>query len=379
MSFYSGDIRVITLILFFLLPTTTLSQGNVNNELDEIVVTATRMETSLRNSSRSITVINQDRIQNGTQQLSLDESLVGVPGLYIQNRYNFAQDLRLSLRGFGSRSSFGIRGIKIYVDGIPETLPDGQAGVDSIDIGSTKRIEILRGPASSLYGNASGGVIAIETELGEDSPFVETTFAGGDLGYKKYQLKTGGKIDEANYLINIAKQQYNGYRSHSETEGTLINGKFRLPLNSMDDLLISFNLTDQPIANDPGGINSDQVASDRSSARDKNIQYDSGESLNQKRVGFVYNRKRESGNLQIKNYYVFRDFSNKLPFTDGGSVRLDRFFYGFGAQYSLGNVLPDNIKVTLGFDIDRQDDDRKRFDNDDGVIGSMGFDQSGSN
>ena len=376
MSFYSADIRVIILILFFLLPTTALSQGNMNNELDEIVVTATRMETSLRNSSRSITVINQDRIQNGTQQLSLDESLVGVPGLYMQNRYNFAQDLRLSLRGFGSRSSFGIRGIKIYVDGIPETLPDGQAGVDSIDIGSTKRIEILRGPSSSLYGNASGGVIAIETELGEDSPFVETTLAGGDLGYKKYQLKSGGKIDEANYLINIAKQQYNGYRSHSETEGTLINGKFRLPLNSMDDLLISFNLTDQPIANDPGGINSDQVASDRSSARDKNIQYDSGESLNQKRVGFVYNRKRESGNLQIKNYYVFRDFSNKLPFTDGGSVRLDRFFYGFGAQYSLGNILPDNIKVTLGFDIDRQDDDRKRFDNDDGVIGSMGFDQS---
>jgi iron complex outermembrane receptor protein len=376
MSFYSGDIRVITLILFFLLPTTTLSQGIVNNELDEIVVTATRMETSLRNSSRSITVINQDRIQNGTQQLSLDESLVGVPGLYMQNRYNFAQDLRLSLRGFGSRSSFGIRGIKIYVDGIPETLPDGQAGVDSIDIGSIKRIEILRGPSSSLYGNASGGVIAIETELGEDSPFVEATLAGGDLGYKKYQLKSGGKIDEANYLINIAKQQYDGYRSHSETEGTLINGKFRLPLNPMDDLLISFNLTDQPIANDPGGINSDQVASDRSSARDKNIQYDSGESLNQKRVGFVYNRKREAGNLQIKNYYVFRDFSNKLPFTDGGSVRLDRFFYGFGAQYSFGNVLPDNIKVTLGFDIDRQDDDRKRFDNDDGVIGSMGFDQS---
>ena len=111
MSFYSADIRVIILILFFLLPTTALSQGNMNNELDEIVVTATRMETSLRNSSRSITVINQDRIQNGTQQLSLDESLVGVPGLYMQNRYNFAQDLRLSLRGFGSRSSFWIRGI----------------------------------------------------------------------------------------------------------------------------------------------------------------------------------------------------------------------------------------------------------------------------
>ena len=111
-------------------------------------------------------MVDKERIQLGTQQLGLDEALAVVPGLYMQNRFNFAQDLRISLRGFGARSSFGIRGIKVLVDGIPETLPDGQAGVDSIDIGSAQSIEVLRGPASSLYGNASGGVISISSELG---------------------------------------------------------------------------------------------------------------------------------------------------------------------------------------------------------------------
>ena len=99
-----------------------------NVELDEIQVTATRLNTSLRDSARSVSIIDQEQIQNATQKLALDEVLAGVPGLYMQNRYNFAQDLRISLRGFGARSAFGIRGVKVIVDGIPETLPDGQAG-----------------------------------------------------------------------------------------------------------------------------------------------------------------------------------------------------------------------------------------------------------
>ena len=137
------------------------AQESGDNVLDEIVVSATRRESSVRNVARSISVVDKERIQNGTQQLGLDEALAAVPGLYIQNRYNFSGDLRVAMRGFGARSSFGIRGIRVYVDGIPETLPDGQSGVDSIDLGSAQRIEVLRGPSSSLYGNASGGVISV--------------------------------------------------------------------------------------------------------------------------------------------------------------------------------------------------------------------------
>src|SRR5690606_32138131 len=132
--------------------------------LEEIVVRATRLETTLDQVPAAVSVVSKDDIQLARQQLGLDESLARVPGLFMQNRFNFAQDLRVSIRGFGARANFGIRGVKILVDGIPETLPDGQGSVDGIDLGATDQIEVIRGPSSSLYGNASGGVISLTTE-----------------------------------------------------------------------------------------------------------------------------------------------------------------------------------------------------------------------
>ena len=343
--------------------------------LDEIVVTATRVETSMRDLTRSVSIIDKDRIQRGTQQLALDEALAGVPGLYLQNRYNFAQDLRVALRGFGARSAFGIRGVKVIVDGIPETLPDGQAGVDSIDLGSTERIEVLRGPSSSLYGNASGGVIAIETERAGEDPFVEGSIAAGELGYQKYQLKVGGQADRWDYLVNVSSQELDGYRDHSFSEGRLLNTKVGVQLTERDRLTIAFNHTDQPTADDPGGINAAQAMADRRSARDRNVLFDTGEALDQQRIGFVYQRDGSSGDLTVRNYYVWRDFSNKLPFVGGGSVDLDRFFYGVGLQYSLDDILPEAWSLTVGLDVDRQDDDRRRFENNEGTLGALTFDQ----
>ena len=366
----------IFLISFFLtlLSCVAISQDKFS-ELDEIEVTATRLDSTLLRSSRSVSIIGKKEIQNATQLLAMDEVLAGVPGLYMQNRYNFAQDLRVSLRGFGARSAFGIRGIKVIVDGIPETLPDGQAGVDSIDLGSASRIEVIRGPSSSNFGNASGGVIAIETETGNDPGFVQTTIATGDLGYSKFQLKSGGKTENMNYLINFSKQELDGYREHSVSEGSLFNAKFGFNLSEIDRLKLSLNYTDQPKSQDPGGINLSQVNTDRKSARDRNLSYDAGESLNQKRIGLVYERDHSDGLLTVRNYYVTRDFSNKLPFKNGGSVNIDREFYGFGMQYQFGESLPENFSLTTGFDTDRQDDDRKRFNNDSGKLGSMSFDQ----
>jgi len=352
------------------------AQQQDTDVLDEIVVSATRMESSVRDVARSISIVHKERIQHGTQQLGIDEALAGVPGLYMQNRYNFAQDLRISLRGFGARSSFGIRGIKIIVDGIPETLPDGQGGIDSIDIGSTQSIEILRGPASSLYGNASGGVIAITSELGNSPPFIEGRVAAGEFDYQQYQLKAGGEIGSADFLFNVSRTEIDGYRDHSNFRGSIINTKLAIPLGENDKLTFALNHSDQPEAQDPGGINAAQAATDPSSARDRNILFDAGESLSQQRVGFVYERDRASGKLTLRNHYVWRDFANKLPFTNGGSVDLDRFFYGFGVQYSLGEFMPDNLSLMFGVDLDRQDDDRKRYDNNDGVLGPLVFDQN---
>jgi iron complex outermembrane receptor protein len=355
---------------------TVQGQASGTESLDEIVVTATRMQTRVREVPRSISVVGQERIQNATQQLALDEALSGVPGLYMQNRYNFSQDLRISLRGFGARSGFGIRGIRVYVDGIPETLPDGQAQVDSIDLGSAKSIEVLRGPASSLYGNASGGVIAVETQLGDVAPFVEGGVAGGELGYQKYQLKSGGSYKSIDYLINASRQELDGYREHSYSRGTLVNGKLGYGLTDDERLTLAINHTDQPESEDPGGINEAELAAGGyRAARDVNVLFNAGEALSQQRIGVVYERDRPHGDLLLRNYYVWRDFSNELPFAFGGAVDLQRFFYGFGAQYTPAWLPPERFKLTAGIDLDRQDDDRRRFDNNQGERGDLTFDQ----
>ena len=343
--------------------------------LDEIVVTATRVESAVRDVARSISVVQKDRIQNAAQQLGLDEALAGVPGLYMQNRYNFSQDLRIAMRGFGTRSSFGVRGIKILVDNIPETLPDGQAQVDSIDLGSAERIEVLRGPASSLYGNASGGVISVVSELGGSKPYVEGKLAAGELGYQKYQVKAAGQFNSVDYLFNASHQDFDGYRTHSSSSSNLVNSKVRWNINDGDSLTIAFNQTDQPDEQDPGGVDVVQAQADPQSARARNILFNAGEKLSQQRLGLVYQTDRFSGDLLVRNYYVWRDFANRLPFVGGGAVDLDRFFYGTGAQYSLSGLGSGRLILTIGFDVDRQDDVRRRFDNNQGVLGNLVFDQ----
>lgn len=365
---------VVLVIPFILSPDS--AQAQRDDVLDEIVVSATRRESTVRDIARSISVIGKERIQESTQQLGLDEALAAVPGLYIQNRYNFAGDLRVSMRGFGARSSFGIRGIRVYVDGIPETLPDGQSGVDSIDLGSAERIEVLRGPSSSLYGNASGGVISVTSELGADDPFVEGRIAGGEFGFLQLGMKAGGQINNTDYLFNVSRTELDGYRDHAKFRGTQLNGRLGIPIQENDRLLIALNLADQPESQDPGGINAAQVSLDPSSARLQNVQFDGGETVEQQRIGLVYERERTSGTLTLRNHYVFRDFANKLPFSGGGAVKLDRFFYGLGAQFTLGDQLSERAGLSFGVDIDRQDDDRRRFDNNDGVLGSMTFDQN---
>ncbi|MDH5500524.1 MAG: TonB-dependent receptor [Gammaproteobacteria bacterium] len=366
-----------TMMLLANAPVATAATGDVASPaLDEIIVTATRRETAVRDVARSVSVIGKDEIQGARQMLGLDEALARVPGLYMQNRYNFAQDLKVSLRGFGARSNFGIRGVRIFVDDIPESLPDGQAQVDSIDLGSASRIEVLRGPASSLYGNAAGGVIAVYSELGSDPPYVEATMAGGDYGYRHQQLKAAGENGAVRYMVGASGTDLDGYREHSRANGTSINARLAYRTADHDELLLTFNNTDQPRAADPGGIDAPQMALDRRSARSQNMQFDAGETLDQQRLGAVYKTNRSGGELMLRNYYVWRDFESQLPFAGGGTVSLQRFFYGAGAQYAFPELGVQQLQLTTGVDLDRQDDDRQRFDNNDGVTGNKVFAQN---
>lgn len=358
--------------------TDTAEEEN-ESELPDVVVTATRLDKALDKIPAGVGAVNKDDVQLAQQQLGLDESLVKIPGLFMQNRYNFAQDLRISIRGFGSRAAFGIRGIKILVDGIPETLPDGQGQVDSIDLGSVQNISVIRGPSSSLYGNASGGVIDITSEEGPPQPFIEPRFAWGDYGYQKYQLKAGGRAEKVDYFVNVSEMKLDGYREHSQTESSLINGRVRFFFPNRDsDLNVSFNAFDQPIANDPGSLTRQQAEQNPQQARAANVAFDAGEAVDQQRVGFVYNSNfGPTHQLRVRNYYVWRKFNNRLPFVNGGSVDLDRFFVGGGVSYiNTGNLGRNANRLIAGIDLEDQDDERKRFDNNMGTIGNLVFEQN---
>jgi len=346
--------------------------------VDVIIVTASRMDKALDSVAGATSVVDSDAVQHARQQLSLDESMARVPGLFFQNRYNSAQDLRISIRGFGSRSSFGVRGIKIIVDDIPETLADGQTQVDSIDLGSVDRIEVLRGPSSALYGNAAGGVIKITSETGSNDPFVEARLSFGDFGYSKHQLKAAGGSEDFDYMFSLSDLKFDGHRAHSFAENTQINSRLRYRPDASSELRFVFSHTDQPVSDDAGGLTREEAQLDPGQARARNVDFDASEALDQQKIGISYLRETATGGkLMVRNYYLWRDFANKLPFTSGGAVQFDRFFAGAGVSYM--HALPvggyDN-RIVFGFDFDRQDDDRKRFDNNDGVVGDLKFDQN---
>ena len=237
-----------------------------DDSLEEVIVTATRLPAESRNLPFAVARIGKEDIQDARQQLGLDEALSGVPGLFFQNRYNFAQDLRVAIRGFGARANFGIRGIRIVADDIPLTLPDGQASVDSIDLGSAESIEVIRGPFSAVYGAASGGVILIRSEEGPADPFVSGRLNLGSYDVIQGQLKIGGQAGRTKYLVNLSTTELDGYRDHSDLETTLLNANIRHEINESTDLSVVFNAVDSPTANDPGGLNAREVAEDRRQA-----------------------------------------------------------------------------------------------------------------
>jgi len=348
--------------------------------LEEIVVTATLLERTLDKTPAAVSVVTEADIQDARQQLGLDESLTRVPGLFMQNRYNFAQDLRLSIRGFGARGQFGIRGVKVLVDGIPETLPDGLGSVDSIDLGATSQIQVIRGPSSALYGNASGGVISLTSEGGRDVPEAELRVAAGGYGFEKSQLKFGGETERLNYLVSVSDQKLDGYRAQSKYENKLLTGRFDVDLGKDRSLLTVVNYTDQPVSDDPGGLTTAYLtgAVDPRSAAPLNVQFHAGESLDQQRLGFVYTTPAgEHGTIKARNYYAWRDFGNLLPTQSQGIVDLQRDFVGGGVSYNYDGFWLDRPnRFITGADFDNQDDDRRRYDNLNGVQGNLGFDQN---
>jgi outer membrane receptor protein involved in Fe transport len=188
-------------------------------QLSDLLVEILRAPMSLEAVPFAVSVLEQEVGRTGRSDSSIEEALQGLPGVQIHNRFNDAVGERVSIRGYGARSEFGVRGVQILVDGIPATLPDGQSTLDHLDLGSLGRVEALRGPGSALYGNAAGGVLHFETRQPSDSPFRQEVRAiEGDHGYRRTQSTTSGRVGEVGYLLNLARYEFGGYRANPLVE-----------------------------------------------------------------------------------------------------------------------------------------------------------------
>ncbi|MGD9762840.1 MAG: TonB-dependent receptor family protein [Candidatus Binatia bacterium] len=347
--------------------------------LDPIVVTASRLPQPLGDAPVSVSVIEQLDIQGAQKTVGLEEALDRVPGVFVQSSQNFAQDVRIQIRGFGTRSPFGIREIKVLMDGLPITEPDGQTQLDDVDLSAIGRIEVVRGPASSLYGNASGGVIQFFSEDAPPVPTAGVLLTGGSYGLGKYVLKGGARSERTRFFVAGSYLQLDGYREHSSTRSANFTGKLMYDLDRSTDVTLLLTAVDAPVADDPGALTRAEVDADPRQARALNVQLDAGEAVQQVRAGSVLNRRGDFSALGAYAYFTYRTFDNRLPIPPAagdGIVAFDRYATGAGSRWEYHRpVLGWRQSFSLGADVQVQRDDRQRFQNLDGQRGVLGLHQ----
>lgn len=320
----------------------------------------------------SKTKIDNNSIQNSSPSISINKIIRRVPGIFTLSEFNFAQDARISIRGNGIRSPFGIRGIKILTDDISESTPDGQAQLDNIDLNYFNNINVYRGSASPLFGNASGGAINFISIM----PSRKNT-----MNYKF--MVDSHRSNAMNYFINrtykfidwnfsMTRQNYIGYRNHSSMLSNIFNSKIILKLKKLGFFSIHLNHLNTPYAFDPGSLNKNQKYQNPLSAGEKNVLYDSKESVVQTKISISNYKKLKSNIISKQNiWFVDRYFKNKLPFYDGGQVKLNRYYMGINSKY-IYSFNSDNFdyNLLLGFELSNQKDKRKRYDN---IYGTRGI------
>ncbi len=345
----------------------TLLQG----ELTEVHIVATRLATPQMRSSRSIYKQDLTDVNRHNYHLALDEALLQIPGIFAMNPYNFSQDLRLAIRGFGARSAFGIRGIKVLVDGVPSTTPDGQSQLDHLDLRRMASMEVINGGGAGLYGNAAGGVISLQSAVPTESG-AGAGLKMGSFGFLRSHVEVN-HVSEDWVLSGAANyNQIDGYRGHSSARSLIFDGLVQRQITG-GQWRLALNVTHSPEALDPGGINLEQVNTDRASARDRNVLFDGGEDITRGSLALSCAKGIGGGQtIKANAYYLIRDFNNRLPFGNGGIVAFLRNYGGVNLQYQ---IVGDRYRLLTGADVERQSDDRSRYHNLDGERGDLTFDQ----
>ena len=359
-------IRTFILFTLFILQTNLFAIQSDTLNLEEVVLKSALINQS--NPALTVSEISYDEYQ--IKPVNFQDAIDFSAGLWITNSENQAQDNRMAIRGFGARSAFGIRGLKIILDGVPLTTPDGQSQVDNIPFQLIENVEIMKSLSSTRYGNALGGVVIINTFSNlADKYIVEAGY--GSYGYKSIKGTYSTNSEKSSTILNISQAESDGYRDHSSY---LNKSLFFKHARKFQDMNLKFNLLyfDSPYAFDPGGLNIESVEENRLQARDRNVLYNSQESIKQIQTGVVLDWDTKLGEVNSNVYYSNRDFVGLLPFTNGGYVELNRDFAG--VEISIKDK-SQNFEWMVGTSIQDQKDDRKRFENNEGEKGAITLDQ----
>ncbi|WP_349255986.1 TonB-dependent receptor [Ramlibacter sp.] len=308
-------------------------------QLAPVTVTATRTEASPFDVPAAVDVIDGARLRGAARpEVQLSESLAVVPGVTARDRQNYAQDLQLSIRGFGARSTFGVRGVRLYVDGIPATMPDGQGQTSHIDLGSAERIELLRGPFSALYGNSSGGVLQVFTEAGEGAPQVTGSMAAGSDGMLRPAVRALGKAGGIGFNLSSSHFQTDGSRDHSAAERELANA--RLDWNHWTLVANSVNVR----ADDPLGLTRAQFDAAPRSVDPSALAFDTRKTVRQSQLGLVHEHAIDAqqtlrlmlygGERATKQFQSIPTATQANPLHPGGVIDLARTYAGADLRWT---------------------------------------------
>ena len=349
---------------------------------DAVVVTATRAPRPSLDIPASVDRLYGEEIREGRPQVNLSESLGRVPGIVVQNRQNYAQDLQISSRGFGARSTFGVRGIRLIADGIPATFPDGQGQAATFSLGSAGSIEVLRGPFSSLYGNSAGGVISVQTEDAPDIPTAELGLLAGSYRTRRIATKFGTQAGRANLLGELSHFETDGYRDHSAAQRDQANAKLRYSLSDDTSVTMVANALRSPQAQDPGGLTRALYEQDPRQVIPGVLQFDARKTVLQEQGGLTLGHRLGGGSrIELMAYagdrwveqYLSTPLANQLAVNSaGGVVNLDQNYGGGALRYftDIGAV-----RLSAGAEYDRLKERRRGFINNFGVAGALKRDQ----
>lgn len=345
-----------------------------------IVVTGTRTEQNSFDLPIAIDVVDMEDIQTGQLQMQLSESLIRVPGITAQNRNNQAQDPQISTRGFGSRSAFGVRGVRVYVDGIPLTMPDGQGQPGVVDLSAIRSIEVMRGPFSALYGNSSGGVIQMFTENAPKTPEVGGTVMFGSYDTKRQILNAAGSLDGVEYLFNVSNFETDGYRDHNSGQKEQATAKFKFNISDDTKLTTLVNWFDQE-AQDPLGLTRAVAFSDPESAGVGAIASNTRVYRSHAQAGFNLDHKfSENNSINLITYVGTRENEQYLALpssppvnANGRASEISREFWGTDLRWNNQGTIADKAySVSLGVNYGKSTDDRLDINADNGVKRVLG-------